>query len=144
MDEAQLASSSRPPSPAAQMWHHVEVTARSQHRDLWATFQQSALSQQHVIPQVCKVRITLNCSPGRTKEGNTSKISFPITSSVTEGFYPAVVESFVFLRELGGANSQGGKTNTWFSPTLVRSLCSIQQPQICPSSFVHSQLQLLP
>lgn len=50
--------------------------------------------------------MALNCSLGRTKEGNTSKISFFITSSISQSCYPADVESFVFLLVSG----RGGQT----------------------------------
>lgn len=140
LDGAQLASSPGLPLPQ----HRCGTVWRSrQGRSIGICgrgFSNRLFSQQHLISQVCKGRITLICSLGRTKEGNTSKISFFITSSVPQGCYPADVESFVFLSGVGSerANSQGDKTNPWFSPRLVRSLCPIQQPLIWPWSSLHS------
>lgn len=79
-------------------------------------FSNRLFSQRHLISQVCKGRITPNRNLGRAKEGNTSKISFFVTSSVTEGFYPAVVESFVFLRDVGRA-----KQPRWRNQHTVQS-----------------------
>lgn len=82
----------------SQQGHSIGICARG--------FSNRLFSQQRLIPQVCKGRVALNCSLGRTKEGNTSKISFCITSSVSQSCYPADVESFVFLLVSGW----GGQT----------------------------------
>lgn len=97
LDGAQLGSSPGLPLPQhrcgtvwrSQQGHSIRICGRG--------FSNRLFSQQRLISQVCKGRIALNCSLGRTKEGNTSKISFFITSSVSQSCYPADVESFVFL-----------------------------------------------
>lgn len=144
LDGAQLASSPGLPFPQ----HRCGTAWRSQQgrsiRICGRGFSNRLFSQQRLISQVCKGRIALNCSLGRTKEGNTSKISFFIISSISQSCYPADVESFVFLSGVGSerANSQGDKTNPWFSPCLVRCLCPIQKALIWLWSSIHSQLQL--
>jgi len=92
---------------------------RSRHRGLWERLWQSAFSRRCLISQG---RTTLNCNLGRTKEGNTSRISFFITSCVTEGFYPAVVESFVLLSDIGGAKQPRWQSGRMVQPTSARKL----------------------
>lgn len=101
LDGAQLASLPGLPLPLHRCGTEWRSWQGRSTRICGRGFSNQLFSQQRLISQVCKGRIALNCSLGRTKEGNTSKISFFITSSVSQSCYPADMGSFVFLSGVG-------------------------------------------